>query len=145
MANIPSTPDPSPAGRARRLRREGAVRAAVGLAAAALLALWKPPFAAVVAAIALVVLVLALASPLGAYARLSGWIERFARGVGTVVTWVLMPLIFYGLFLPVGLLLRATGKLRLTRSPDRSRPSYWTAPAAGRGWGGSPERYRKQF
>jgi len=143
MANIPT--DPAAAGRARRLRREGAVRGAVGLAAAALLALWKPPFAAVVAAIALVVLALALASPLGAYARLSGWIERFGHGVGTAVTWTLMPLLFYGLFLPVGLALRAGGKLRLTRSPDPSRPSYWSEPPDGQGWGGGPERYRKQF
>ena len=143
MANIPQ--GPAAVGRARRLRREGVVRGAVGLVAAALLALWKPPFAAVVAAIALVVLALAIASPLGAYGRLSGWIERFARGVGTAVTWILMPLLFYGLFLPVGLLLRAGGKLRLTRAPDPARPSYWTEPAEGRGWGGPPERYRKQF
>lgn len=142
MSNIP--PDPA-SGRARQLRREGALRGAVGLTAAALISLWKPQFALVVASIALLVLLLALASPLGAYARLSGWIERFARGVGTAMTWLLMPLIFYGLFLPVGALLRARGKLRLTRSPDPARPTYWSEPPAGQGWGGGPERYRKQF
>lgn len=143
-------PDPGAAAAeaARRrghLRRQGAVRAAVGLAIAALLALWKPLFAAVVAAIALVFLLVALAAP-GAYARIAAGLERFGHGVGRAVTWLLMPLLYWALFFPVGLALRAAGKLRLTRGPEPARASYWDAPQGGQGWGeGGAASYRRQF
>jgi hypothetical protein len=131
--------------RRARLRREGAVRAAIGLVVAALLALWKPLFAAVVAAIALVLLLVALAAP-AAYAKISGGLERFGHWVGRAVTWLLMPLLFVLLFLPVGLVLRAAGKLRITRGPDPSRASYWDVPEPGQGWGDAgADSYRRQF
>lgn len=131
--------------RRRGLRREAAVRSAVGLAIAALLALWKPLFAAVVAAIALVLLAVALVAP-GAYGRIAAGLERFGHWVGRAMTWLLMPLLFYGLFLPVGLALRAAGKLRITRGADPARATYWEAPEPGQGWGGrGAESYRRQF
>jgi hypothetical protein len=131
--------------RRRRLRRQAAVRAAVGLAIAALLALWKPLFAAVVAAIALALLAVALAAP-GAYGRIAAGLERFGHWVGRAVTWLLMPLLFYLLFLPVGLALRAAGKLRITRGPDPSRATYWDTPEPGQRWGGGgAASYRRQF
>lgn len=131
--------------RRRRLRREAVVRAVIGLAIAALLALWKPLFAAVVAAIALVLLAVALAAP-GAYARIAAGLERFGHWVGRAVTWLLMPLLFYLLFLPVGLALRAAGKLRITRGPDPSRATYWDTPEPGQAWGGGgAASYRRQF
>lgn len=130
-------------------RRGAAVRAAVGLAVAAALAFWKPWLAVVVVAVSLLVLALALVSPLGAYARFEHALGRFAHGVGMAVTWLLMPLLYYLLFLPVGLLLRRGDKLRLTRGPDPAAATYWTAPpGAGRGarWqGDGPQRYRRQF
>lgn len=129
----------------RRLRVQGAVRAAVGLLAAALLALWKPVFAVVVAAIALVLLLVALAAP-GAYARIAAGLERFGHWVGTALTWLLMPLLFVLLFLPVGLALRAAGKLRVTFGPEPGRASYWETPEAGQRWGGGgAASYRRQF
>jgi hypothetical protein len=135
--------------RAAAARRGAAWRAAAGLAVAAALAFWKPWLAVVVAAVSLLVLALALASPLGAHARLEGALARFAHGVGMAVTWLLMPLLYYLLFLPVGVALRAAGKLRLTRRPDPRAATYWTAPhGAGRQdrWQGEgPERYRRQF
>lgn len=121
------------------------MRSAVGLAIAALLALWKPLFAAVVAAIALVLLAVALAAP-AAYGRIAAGLERFGHWVGRAMTWLLMPLLFYGLFLPVGLALRAAGKLRITRGADPARATYWEAPEPGQGWGGrGAESYRRQF
>jgi hypothetical protein len=135
--------------RAGAARRGAAVRAVVGLAVAAALAFWKPWLAVVVAAVSLLVLALALASPLGAYARFEHALGRFAHGVGTVVTWLLMPPLYYLLFLPVGLLLRGGGKLRLTRGADPEAATYWTAPpGTGRGarWqGDGAARYRRQF
>ena len=58
------------------------------------MALWKPWLAIVVVAVSLfVVLALALASPLGAYARLEELLGRFGHAVGTAVNWLLMPLL----------------------------------------------------
>ena len=69
-------------------------------------------------------------------------LERFARVVGVALTWLLMGLAYYLLFLPVGLFLRATGKLRLEKRPDAARPSYWR-PATRRPPG--LDAYRRQF
>ena len=135
--------------RAAAARRGAAWRAAVGLAVAAALAFWKPWLAVVVVAVTLLVLALALASPLGAYARLEHALGRFAHGVGMAVTWLLMPLLYYLLFLPVGLVLRSAGKLRLTRGADPAAATYWTSPAGaergGRWQGEGAARYRRQF
>ena len=108
----------------------------------ALLSLWRSEAAIVVAAIAATLTLLALVSPLGAFRRLTELLERFAHGVGVVLTWVLMGLVYYLLFLPVGLFLRATGRLRLEKRPDPSRATYWR-PAQRRPDG--LERYRRQF
>ena len=121
-------------------RFQGAVRAAVGLVAAALIYLfWHPAAAGVVAGLATLLLLVAVVSPLGAYRRLDRWIARFAHGVGIAVTWLLMPLLYYLLFLPVGLLLRLRSRLRLTRSPEPTRPSYWIPRGPDR------HDYRRQF
>jgi Flp pilus assembly pilin Flp len=95
-----------------------------------------------VVAIAALTTILALVSPLGAFRALTRGLEVFARGVGLVLTWLLMALAYYLLFLPFGLLLRAAGKLRVTRGADAKRTSYWepsTAPAPG------IDAYRKPF
>ena len=116
------------------------------MAVAAGLAFWKPPLAVVVVAVSLLVLALALASPLGAYARFEHLLGRFAHGVGTVVNWLLMPLLYVLLFLPAGLLLRARGSLRLTRRPDPRAATYWSSRDAARRWqGDGTDRYRRQF
>lgn len=147
---------------ASRARRGAGWRTLVGLAIAALLLLWKPWLAAVVAVISLLVLALALASPLGLYARFEHGLARLAHGVGMAVTWILMPVLYLLLFLPVGLLLRTAGKLRVTRHPDPGATTYWHAPHRGGGegtgdgdvngdggrtrWQGSGlARYRRQF
>lgn len=132
---------------AAKARARGLVQGAVGAGAAVLLwLLWRTPFAYLVAAIALAVALLAAASPLGGYARLSGALETFGRWVGTAVTWLLMTLLFYLLFLPFGALLRARRRLRLTTGFDPAAATYWTSPGAGReGRPRGPEAYRQQF
>jgi hypothetical protein len=128
-------------------RRRGVVRAVIGFAAALALSFWKPVLGLVVAAISLLVLLLAVAAPIAGYGRLERGIDRFAHGVGTAVTWLLMPLLFYLLFFPVGLLLRSVGNLRLTRRPDGDLASYWWRPEHPEaGWQrGETARYRRQF
>lgn len=123
---------------ARRARRRGLVRGGVGLLAAAALALWKPVLGAVAAGIAVLLLALALLAPATALRRLEGWIAAFARGVGVAVTWVTLTLVFVLVFLPLGLLLRAFGRLRIAPGLDPEAPTYWR-PAD------PPGRHERQF
>ena len=46
--------------------------------------------------------------------------------LGWVVSHVMFALVFYCLFLPVGILFRLTGRDALGRRLDRSRGSYWS-------------------
>jgi hypothetical protein len=124
-------------------RRQALVGLLVGLAVAGLFAwLDRPRIAAAVAAIAVLLSLVGLLSPLGLYPRVARFLERFGRFVGVTLTWVLMTLTYAVLFVPVGLLLRATGRLRLQRAYDAARASYWQ-PVAGAP--PSLERYRRQF
>ncbi|HKI03743.1 MAG TPA: hypothetical protein VKK31_17315 [Thermoanaerobaculia bacterium] len=124
-------------------RRKGLIGGVIGLAVAALVYFWfhRPVAAAVIAAIAVSIALLALASPLGAYKGLTRLLDRFAHGVGTAVTWVLMTLLFYLVFLPMGAVLRARGKLAISKGADRRLPTYWTPTEREK----TPESYRKQF
>jgi hypothetical protein len=124
-------------------RKRGLVGLAVGLAVAGAFAWYgNRTMAIVVAAIAGTLALLALLSPLGAYPYVGRLLERFGRLVGVTLTWILMTLVYLLLFLPVGLLLRATGKLRLQRAYDARRASYWQ-PVPERSPG--LDRYRRQF
>lgn len=128
--------------RAAGARREGLVRAVVGAVIGGLVWLWKPVLGVVVLGVTLGVLAVALASPLGGYRALARGLERFGHGVGMAVTWLLMSLIFYLMFFPVGLLLRALGRLGLTFGAEPGRASYWEPVAWERV---TPESYRRQF
>lgn len=123
---------------ARRVRRRGLVRGGISLLVAGGLALWKPLLGAVAAGVALALLALALLAPRTAYPRLEGWIATFARGVGVAVTWVTLTLVFVLVFLPMGLLLRATGRLRIAPGLDPEATTYWR-PAD------PPGRHERQF
>jgi hypothetical protein len=116
------------ADRISRARRKGAIQSVVGVALAALLA-WRfgrlP--AAIAGAVAAVTLILAWASPLGGFARLERGLQRLGAAIGTAIAWALMTPFFYLILTPLGLLLRARGKLRIRRRPDPRLASYWTA------------------
>jgi hypothetical protein len=136
---------PQRARAAAAARRQGAIGGGVGLAAAAALAflLHRPGLATVVAAVSLAVALLAMAAPLTLYRRLRGWLDRLGHWVGSVVTWLLMTVLYYLLFLPAGLVLRASGKLStFTRFAEPSRDSYWTATDRRTH---TADSYRKQF
>lgn len=124
-------------------RRKGLIGGTVGLAAAALAYFYfhRPVAAAVIAAVAVLILLLAMMSPLGLYKGLTRALDRFAHAVGSAVTWVLMTVLFYLVFLPIGLVLRGRGKLAISKSADRRLPTYWTPTERER----TPESYRKQF
>jgi hypothetical protein len=125
-------------------RRQGAIGAAVGLVVAAALAflLHRRGPAAVVAALSVLVALVALAAPLTLYRRLRDGLDVLGHWVATAVTWVLMTVLFFLLFLPVGLVMRATGKLTFTRFADPSLGTYWTATEKRPH---TADSYRKQF
>ena len=123
-------------------RKRGVIGGLVGLAIAALVYhFWRPGLAYVIAGISLTLTLLALAVP-AAYRKVSGLLDRFAYFVGMAMTWLLMTVLYYILFLPVGLLLRLRGKLGITQHPDSRLASYWKS-TDGKPW--TAESYRKQF
>lgn len=131
---------------AAHIRRRGLIGGAVGLTVAALVFfLWKKPVpAAVIAGIALLLSLPGLLAPLTAGRSVGRALDRFGHAVGLGVTWVLMTLLYYLLFLPVGLFLRTRGKLGITRAFDPRRSSYWTS-VEERERARAPESYRRQF
>ena len=51
---------------------------------------------------------------------------RFGELLNRIVSPIVLGLIFFGIFAPVGLLFRLLGRDVLQRSFDVKRPSYWT-------------------
>jgi hypothetical protein len=127
-------------------RSKGLIGGAVGLAVAALLyfVLHRETMGSVVAGIAVVFALLAVVSPLGLYKSVLKGLDVFAHAVGATVTWVLMTVLFYLVFLPAGLFLRARGRLHISRGADPGLPSYWIKTEE-RERARAPESYRKQF
>ena len=125
-------------------RRKGAIGGVIGLAAAQAVFLFfdRPIAAAVIAGIAVLVMLIALVSPLGLYKTLSRGLDRFAHAVGSAVTWLLMTILYYVVFLPIGGLMRARRKLAISRGADPRLPSYWISTE---GRERTAESYRKQF
>lgn len=141
--------DPSAEGRARAeaaraARISGAIQGAVGFAAALIAAFvfHRPTLAGVIASIATGVTLLALTSPLGAFRWLSGMVEKLGRAIGLAMTWILMPLIYFLFFVPVGLYLRSRGKTGITKGAEAGLSTYWISTEAETQ---GPETYERQF
>jgi hypothetical protein len=119
--------------RLAKLRRGGVIRAVVaGLAAGVLFAIERPIVASVAIGIGTLTLLLALASPGGAYAALSRGVDRVGALIGALLTWVLLTPVFFLFFVPFGLLMRRGARDRLRRRFERERASYWTKRAPDR-------------
>jgi len=141
-------PDPVDAGPSRdralaAARRRGMVQGVVAMSAAILLWwAWSPWAGAFAAAVGALALSLAFVSPGRGFVALERAVGRFAGWVGVAVTWILTVPVYYLVFLPLGLFLRATGRLRVTRRPDPELASYWRTPEPHEP---GPDRYRRQF
>lgn len=119
--------------RVARLRRSGIVRAVIAwTAGGVLLALDRPIVGGVALSLGTLTLVLALASPTGAYAALSRGVDRLGALVGALATWLLLAPVFFLFFVPFGMLLRRGARDRLRRRFERDRASYWTKRAPDR-------------
>ena len=62
--------------------------------------------------------------------------------IGAAVSYVLLALIFFGVIMPIGLLLRLFGSDPMRRSFDRSANSYWIARPSD---STDTQRYFRQF
>ena len=125
-----------------RARRRGLVQAAISLAAAALIAWrWRPLAGWVVGGVGLGFALLAWLSPLRGHRAVERGLRRFAQGVGTILAWILLAAVTVGVFWPLGAVLRARRRLRITTGFDAARSSYWEPASPPRG----PGQYRRQF
>jgi hypothetical protein len=61
--------------------------------------------------------------------------------IGLVMSYVVLGILFFGVFAPIGALLRATGTDPMQRSLKSGEPSYWSEARARR----SKESYFRQF
>jgi Saxitoxin biosynthesis operon protein SxtJ len=69
-----------------------------------------------------------------------GWMYA-AYPIGWAVSILLLTVAFFGVFAPIGFLMRAMSRDPLTRKFDRSAPTYWSPHEPGT----DPERYFRQF
>ena len=125
-------------------RKHGLIGGVIGLAAAAFsyYVLGHEIAGVVIATIAVILTLIALVSPLGLHKKITYGLQRFAHAVGSTVTWVLMTLLYYLVFLPAGALLRARRRLGITRAADPGLPTYWKRTDDKVR---TPESYRRQF
>lgn len=112
----------SPARRRTRGVLQGLGAAIVG---ALVLLYWSRWVALVILTTACVLFFSALISPTVLYAAVERFFLWLGRVTGTALTWVLLPAIFFLVFLPYGLAFRRGGNDRMTPLPDPDAPSYW--------------------
>ena len=108
------------------MRKKAVVKLVIGAIAAGLIyRFWSHTLAYVVAGIAVTMLLLALASPTGAYAALEAGLQRFGDLVGVVVTYLLLVPLFALFFTPLGVVRRIAGRDRMKREWKRDAATYW--------------------
>jgi hypothetical protein len=69
-----------------------------------------------------------------------GWVYA-TFPVGWVVSHAVLAVVFYGVFTPVGLLLRLLGRDSMRRAPDRATATYWVEHRSEP----DPTRYFRQY
>ena len=77
-------------------------------------------------------LLLALVSPLGAYAALDRAVGKVGEWIGTLLTWLLLGPFFYVFVAPFGLLLRRGARDKMQRRLDPDAETYWQKRDADR-------------
>ena len=119
---VAAAPAPTP----RQIRIRGSVQFLVGATVATLFYLFGPTAVAyAVYAFSTLILISALSSPTGLYAGFDRLFRWTGVVVGRVLTWMLMVPLFYGVFLPFGVLFRRGSRDRLRRRMQPDAATYW--------------------
>ncbi len=123
----------TPAARPSRPRLRGTLQALAGAAVGALIfALLSRIAGTVVMSIATLILLSALLSPTGLYAGIERLFAALGRRVGAGLTWIVLPLVFYLIFLPFGTLFRGGRRDPMKRFYEADAESYWSPRRVGR-------------
>ena len=123
-------------------RARGVVQALTGaIAGSAIFFFFSRTAAYIVWTIAGLILLSALLSPGGLYARIDRFFLSLGHLLGRAMTWVLMPAIFYGFFVPFGLLFRRGRRDTMKRFYEADLDTYWTDHDPSRS--GSDDRRRQ--
>ena len=101
---------------------------------------WHSPASLALLVVAAVMFALALLWP-RAWAPIQAVLDRTARGITTVVTWILLGAVFVVCFLPGRLFLVLLRRDPLRRAWEPARPSYWEPLPRNR----DAERFRRQY
>ena len=125
---VAAAPSPTP----RQIRVRAFVQFLVGTTVGTLFFFFGPvAIAYAVYTFSSLVLLSALVSPTGLYAGFDRLFHWTGRVVGRAFTWMLMAPLFYGVFLPFGVLFRRGTRDRLRRRLDPDAATYWE-PHSGR-------------
>ena len=119
-----------------RERRKMAIRSAVGLLAAVVFWLLHAHRASALAGFAGVLsALLAAIAPARILRSLDHYIDLFSRGVGRVVSVVVLTPIYFAFIVPLGFFLRRRPEALYQRQMNRAAATYWTRPTGSQ----SPE------
>jgi len=114
-----------------RQRIVGTLQSLVGAGIGGLVYLYGSQLlGSVILSIATLILLSALLSPAGLYAGIQNTFTVLGRGVGRLVTWIVMLALFYLFFTPFGLLFRRKTRDRLQRFYEPDAETYWKEPQA---------------
>lgn len=124
-----------------RARLRGLIQALAGLTIGGIVFLFvSQAVSYFIFSLAALVFLAAVISPLGLFAGIERAFAAFGRVVGRLLAGLLLPMIFYGIFLPFGLLFRRGSRDSMKRFYEIDAPSYWTHREPR-----TADSYRRQF
>ena len=109
------------------IRIRGTAQALVGATAGGLIFRFvSPTVGTIVLMISGVILASALLSPKGLFSAIERLFVSLGVGIGRVFTWILLPAIFYLVFLPFGVLFRRGRRDSMKRFYEPDADTYWS-------------------
>jgi len=109
------------------IRARGSLQAALlGAVAAATAQFVSVHGGIIIGCVAGVVLLSALLSPLGVLAALDRAVATLGRLLSRLVAFIALPLVYYGVFLPLGAVLRRSRRDAMKRFFEPESKTYWT-------------------
>jgi len=109
------------------IRLRGCLRALIGASVGGLVYVYLSPLVGkIVLTVSTLLLLAALLSPTGAYALVERAFAALSRTVGRVLNALILPILFYGVFTPLGAVLRRGKRDALQRFFEPERTTYWS-------------------